>query len=54
MSDEAFIDTVTLFRPLPGAIIYGVVLVSVNFRMFAPFIPKGIFTNPKNTLATGE
>ena len=54
MSDEAFIDIVTLFRPLPGAIIYGAVLVSVNFRMFAPFIPKGIFTKPKNIHTTGE
>ena len=54
MSDEAFTDIVTLFRPLHGAVIYGVVLVSVNFRMFAPFIPKGIFTNPQNTHATGE
>ena len=54
MSDEAFIDIVTLFRPLPGALIYGAVLVSVNFHMFAPFIPKGIITNPKNIHTTGE
>lgn len=42
MSDKSFPDIVTSYSGvLPSAIIYGAVRLSVDLRMFVPFIPKG-------------